>query len=112
MQRNMDFCRAILLKAAQCVSPFVPMCGSDFPGYPAPQFSEHAVLLEQAGLVKASLSMGGGATIRLTWSGNEFLELSRNDNVWRKTLDKLKQQGTALTFELISRELYALITNS
>lgn len=37
----------------------------------------------------------------LTWAGHEFLEATRNDNVWKKTLEFVENKGGAIMFEIL-----------
>jgi hypothetical protein len=37
----------------------------------------------------------------LTWEGHEFLEASRNENVWNKVKAIIKDKGLGLIFEVI-----------
>lgn len=37
----------------------------------------------------------------LTWEGHEFLDSIRNDTVWNKVMDTLKQEGGSITLEIL-----------
>lgn len=37
----------------------------------------------------------------LTWQGHEFLDASRNETVWKKTLKTINKKRDGLTFEVI-----------
>ena len=52
-------------------------------------------LLYQAGLIDAENDSGADdfewIPISLTWQGHEFLDVARNDTVWKKLTGKLKE---------------------
>ena len=107
MQRDMNLCRDILRKIAESESEWVPIRSQHFSNISIDKCSAHVSLLKDAGLIEGSQSLGGGATVKLTWNGNEFLELSRDDSIWAKVMDKLAQNGIALSFDIIKQALLA-----
>ena len=38
---------------------------------------------------------------RLTWEGHEFLDSIRNDTVWKKIKDTVKEKGVQLSYEIL-----------
>ena len=67
---------------------------------------EHVFLLEQEGLIAPGLqSMGTLLRIRLTATGNDFLDLASNDKVWKQILDDLAKKGIGLTLDLVIQAL-------
>ena len=67
---------------------------------------EHVFLLEQEGLIAPGLqSMGARPHIRLTATGNDFLDLASNDKVWKQILDDLAKKGIGLTLDLVIQAL-------
>ncbi len=58
-----------------------------------------------AGLVEAKeLSTFGSSCWRvkgLTWAGHEFLDAARNDTVWNKTKEIVKDKGGSVPFEVV-----------
>jgi len=106
MERNWDTIREILI-AAESLEPDTTLGLSDFPEDRAHEISYHAELLEEAGLVHASIykTLGLGPTqfhlYRLTWSGHELLDAIRNESIWRKTKSTITSKGGSMTFELI-----------
>jgi len=80
---------------------------SDFPSDQAFEYSYHAELLIEAGLVEGQLfkTISSGPTDffiqRLTWNGHEFLDSIRSDTVWKKTKDKFTEKGIDMTFDLV-----------
>jgi hypothetical protein len=106
MKRNWDTIRKILLKSEE-LSPDDTLRPSDFNEDRADEIAYHVKLLDEAGLIKASIvEYSGGAGIhfdleRLTWSGHDFLDAVRNESIWSKTKAKITDKGGAMTFDLI-----------
>ena len=85
MRRNMNLCREILCKAGGSEDVIAEFSADDFPGYSRDHLKEHVFLLEQEGLIAPGLqSMGTLLRIRLTATGNDFLDLASNDKVWNQ----------------------------
>ena len=105
MQRDMNLCRDILRKIAESESEWVPIRSQHFSNISIEKCSAHVSLLKDAGLIEGNQYLGGGATVKLTWNGNEFWELSQNDSIWTKVIDGLTQKGIALSFDIIKKAL-------
>jgi len=60
----------------------------------------HVKILEQAGYVKSKVFWADNKPIMitssLTWEGHEFLDSIKNDNIWNKTKDGIKEKGLEL----------------
>ena len=106
MERNWDTIREILLEA-ESIKPEAAIVLSNFDPDRAYEVSYHAELLEEAGLVHATIlkAMGSGPTqfhiYRLTWQGHELLDSIRNESIWSKTKSTIADKGGVMTFELI-----------
>lgn len=37
----------------------------------------------------------------LTWQGHEFLDMARNDTIWKKAFDIIKDKGGNVTLEIL-----------
>jgi len=37
----------------------------------------------------------------LTWSGHDFLDVAKNDSVWKVAVEKVKEAGGSITFDLM-----------
>ena len=106
MRRDMNLCREILCKAGGSDDVVAEFSADDFPGYSRDHLMEHVFLLEQEGLIAPGLqTMGARLHIRLTATGNDFLDLASNDKVWKKTLDDLAKKGIGLTLDLVIQAL-------
>jgi hypothetical protein len=103
MQRNMDLFREILLKVEadpQFDGSFHPVsarvlgiedCSSE-------EFAYHCQLLHEAGLLQGNFKIANqGAIIlsRLTNAGHEFLDTTRNPEIWRKIKEGASKIGGA-----------------
>ena len=76
-------------------------------GYDPPIIARHVELMQEAGLVEAHVFRADGVppmaarVFRLTWAGHDFLEATRNDTVWAKTKQFVREKGGAASFEVI-----------
>jgi len=77
------------------------LCGTGSEGYTEEEINYHAFLLGEAGLANVSVITTFGAQspqgkiVRLTWQGHEFLDASRDNQIWNQTKDKINQIGGA-----------------
>lgn len=107
MKRNWDTIREILTHLEEMPDTDSILQPSDFPSEKAFEYSYHAELLIDAGLVEGEMSrtLGGGPTHffiqRLTWAGHEFLDSIRSDTVWEKTKTTFAEKGVDMTFDLV-----------
>ena len=92
-------------------------------GYDFITVATHVEMLQQAGYLDAKVHFAMGHVpmeigyVRLTWSGRDFLDACRSDNVWSKTkkvisdsvgtttLEVLKQVCTKISHDLIMQQL-------
>jgi len=107
MQRDMDLCRAILLKLEQDQEPNQGQGKIDVEGYSAALISYNIKMLSQAEYVEA-LDMSGfndsdWRAMSLTWKGHEFLDATRDNGIWRKVKAELKDRATSAPFALIQQ---------
>jgi Hypothetical protein (DUF2513) len=83
-------------------------------GHSTEEVAYHVILLVEAGFIKGDLSAGDVAVIsRLTWDGHEFLDDTRNPEVWAvvmRTAKRLGGVGVALLWELAKAELKKRLT--
>lgn len=115
MKRDMDLVREILLAIEeQYISTAIYNLKID--KYDAETIAYHCKILHEAGLVsdyKAQYadnklcSFGVGS---LTWEGNDYLDKVRDNTIWRKTKDVIKDKGLPLVFDTIKTISTAFIT--
>lgn len=108
MKRDMDLIRQILL-AIEAQPHQGGWLDIEIPGYEAGKITYHIMLLNGAGLIEAiDLSTHGGIdwrAKRLTWDGHEFLDLARNDTVWKKVLGGLAAAGITVSLPVFQEYL-------
>jgi len=110
MQRDMDIVRKIILAVRQAEAPVISV-----EGITPQQFAMHAQLLDEAGLVVASL--GGGEKriavsamiYRLTWDGYEFADSIIDDTLWKKAKENIMKPSASWTFSILLEYLKAEI---
>lgn len=101
MRRDMDVIREIVLAVSVASEPV-----SSVDGISEEDFSSHAQLLEEAGLIAAAILPPGkrvatDATIfRLTWAGHEFADSVRDPKVWATT-KQAAAVGGGFTIDLL-----------
>jgi len=104
MKRDMDLVRTILLTVEEKGPPrgFMQL---DLPGYDPETVSHHVLLLGEAGLLEVLnrklLNYFEVMPKCLTWAGHEFLDAARNDTVWNKAKEVVKEKGGAIPFEVL-----------
>ena len=105
MKRDWEIIRRILLKTEE-LGPGNSLRSSDFE-YEPEITAYHVKLLKEAGLLEAFIGefLGGGPPhfdlFSLTWSGHEFLDSIRDDNIWQETKFKVLDKSGSMTFEVI-----------
>lgn len=104
MKRDMELVRKILLETEQYPKG-TGWLNVEIAGYSKADVSYHVKILSQAGLLTAQdLTTRDGfcwMPTSLTWDGHEFLDAVRNDTVWTKTKDLVKEKGGSVPFEVI-----------
>lgn len=101
MKRDMDVIRQIVLAAREANDPLSGLDGMD-----SDVFASHVILLEEAGLVKAtSREQHGKAFVavlyRLTWTGHDFADAIKEDNLWRKAKETVLKPTASWTFGIL-----------
>jgi hypothetical protein len=104
MKRDMDLVREILLQveASSQVGGWIDL---ELKGHPPEEVAYHVMILSEADLIRAydvsTLGEFCWKPSSLTWHGHEFLDASRNDTVWKKTMDFVKEKGGSVPFEVL-----------
>lgn len=109
MKRDMELIRKILFAAEKLSVEESGGTTLEIEGYDQQIVSYHVMLLEEAGLIKG-IDMSGVSNIswfvdRLTWDGYEFLEASRNEQIWKRTITTITNKGGGLVFEVLKQVL-------
>lgn len=113
MKRDMDLVRKLLITSEQDgdTEELYNEYGNEL-------VAGHIAILIDAGLVKGAVACGSagkpvaGEIIRLTWAGHEFLDNARNDTVWNKVKEMIKEKSLSVSFEVMAALLKSLITSS
>jgi len=106
MKRNMDLVRNILIAIEDHDTGFAPE-SIQIPGHTDGEVGFHLVLMNEAGLIKATdvTEFGGSSPSavaeRLTWEGYEFLDAARNATVWARVQRIVAEKGGSISFEVL-----------
>jgi hypothetical protein len=114
MRRDMTLVRDILLEveARSDGSSWVDL---SIDGRSPEEIAYHVKIMSQAGLVEAIDVSAGDFDWRassLTWEGHEFLDAARNNTVWRKALQLVRDKGSAIPFEVLKPLLLQWVRSS
>jgi hypothetical protein len=111
MKRDMELIRMILIEIEKQPS-YLSEINLNFAGYSSEDIHYHVMLLCEAGLIVAhdqsSLSDIYWIPERLTWEGHEFLEASRDNNIWNKAKE-IMSKGGGFVFDVAKPLLIKLI---
>ena len=105
MVRDFNLIRNILLQAETALSGEPLMTLSVDDGVEDAVLAEHLAMMLDAGLIEGEVNSykpAGFLIQRLTWSGHDFLENSRNDTVWKKVLAEARAKGTSVSFTVLN----------
>lgn len=106
MKRDMDLVRDILRQVEEKSDG--AGCGDmDFPGRSEEQVYYHIMILGEAKLLEVEDRSNFEhpmvfIPIRLTWQGHEFLDAIKNDTVWSKVKEAVKEKGGNIPFAVLS----------
>lgn len=112
MKRDMELFRKILIKIEEEAEPGVETISSlDIQDYDIMVIAEHCNLLNQAGLIKRCRFATGRENRvivllgigNLTNAGHDYLELIRNDGVWKDTKTEIEKRNLPRTIDNIAR---------
>lgn len=110
MKRDIDLLRKILFTIEdQYQAGEGSMLGLQIEGYDVKVIAEHCDLLYQQGLIAAYKDIRGDDTIQafmvgnLSSAGYDYLELIRNDDVWSKTKEEVKEKKLPATIEWLAQ---------
>ena len=94
MKRDMDLVRKILLTIESMETRYEHISVPDFP---ADVVNHHVDLLISAGIVNGNRNLAFGRPPKpivegLSWPGYDFLDAIRNESIWVKTKDFVKER--------------------
>jgi len=111
MQRDLDLIKKILLKI-ELTTSLNKAIHIEIDGYSKNEIDYHVVLLSDSRYVEAQKTVYGVLPYRITSSGHDFLESSKNDTIWNKAKSVAKEKGVGLTLDLFKELLASLIKSS
>jgi len=109
LKRDWELCRTILRLTEELPEdePHVDVFGSsELEGYSRPLIGYHVYMLDDAGLLEAWDVRDRDKRWdlyprHLTMAGHDFLEATRNESVWNKTLAAVTSKGGSATLEIV-----------
>jgi DNA-binding transcriptional ArsR family regulator len=105
VKRDLELVRRILLHLEQGEASPSGFGAFVEDGYGLPAIHYHIRLLHDAGLIEADeIVPGQWWPERMTWSGHEFLDAARNEELWRETKKKIENSAGSAPF-LVLQEL-------
>jgi len=106
MKRNWEIVRDILIKVESNEAGSKPLENRDFPDDLKFEYSEHVEILFEAKLIKGNLFQDlkppkSYSITGITWEGYELLDAIRNETIWNKTKNLIKDSGTSVGLQLL-----------
>lgn len=104
MQRDMNLIRQLALYIEQAPGPLDSETIT-IDGYSSEQVGYHCAIIAEAGLVdfenlgKMDLRFMSVMIYRLSWAGHDFLDAARDDTIWNKTTQRIKEKATSMAFD-------------
>jgi DNA-binding transcriptional ArsR family regulator len=114
MKRDMDLCRKVLHVIEdgndRPHAIGVEDLGDEISDVTQEALNYHVKLLIEAGLVNSGGTLVRGIPVvrGLTWKGHDFVETSRDQGLWEKAKQTVKEKTGGLTLELLSAALAAV----
>lgn len=110
MRRDMDLVRLILLEIESSENDEIEDFNID--GYDISSVKYNGELLLQAGLIDKFYEdkMGELVAGQLTWEGCDYLDKIRDNSIWKKTKDAIKEKGLPLVVDTIKTISTAFVT--
>ena len=112
MKRDMDLIRLILLRVEEQDPNTSSYESITIDGYTSGEVREHIKLLANAGMISdVHHDLDGNVWVRsITWDGYDYLDKVRDNTIWKKTKDTIKEKGLPLIFDTIKTISSAFIT--
>lgn len=116
MKRNMELCRLILFKIEDEYKS-TALSNLQIDGYDIEIIAYHCDLLFEAGLIKSYKPTYASDKIyffsvgALTWEGHDFLDKIRENTMWNRTKNRIKENALPMTLEVIKTIATSLIND-
>src|ERR1039458_9974660 len=114
MTRDMDLIREILLEVEK-VPAMQPWCSTPLLGHDKADVVAHIQLALDADFVEARIMKGmmpDAFIIRITNSGYDFLEASKQPTLWQQAKDRITSAGLPVTIAIAKAVLEKLINDA
>ena len=115
MRRNMELIKVILQKLEDKETMDGDISAKAFPDYSADDINYHIAILYNAGLIEGKEIKHGlttkWVTNRLTWQGHDFLDAAKNETIWNKAKDVVRENGGIFSLEMLKKILSKLAMN-
>ena len=114
MERNMDLCRLILFKI-ETEYRSTALYNLNIDGFDLDTVAYHCKILADAGLLDSYEPIYGDDRIyafsvgSLTWAGHDFLDKIRENTMWDRIKDKIKENTLPMNLEVIKNVATNLI---
>lgn len=108
MKRDMDLVRKILMEIEE-KHQGRQLQGLQIEGYDDEMVFYHCEMMADVGLLSdfEALNVVGSSSVfyvgGLTWQGQDYLEIIRNDEIWEKTIDEVEEKKIPKTLENIAK---------
>ncbi len=105
MKRDMELIRLLLLQSESGEEP------PELSSYSIDDQLYNLQLMEDANLIVVRFSRGneneviGSSTERLTWAGHDFLDSTRDSEIWKLAKKHVLKPGVSWTFSLLTEWL-------
>lgn len=119
MKRDMDLVRKLLMKIEEVYEPGsgkISVSKVMIDGYDAQTVVEHLMLMKEADLLQSidAKTYVTGSTVvsigNLTNKGYDTLEAFKNDTIWNKTKDVVKEKGLPIVIDVFKDIASSLIS--
>lgn len=106
MKRDPHLVRALLLHFEGKENDQMDSCPA-IPEYTPLEVGYHLILLYEAGFIRAEAEVSKAGRVimvypfSLTWTGHEFLDAARDDNIWNKTMKRVSSTTGAVSFSVL-----------
>jgi len=112
MTRDMDLIRTILIEVEK-LPPFQAWPSRELDGHGKEEVIAHIQLAQEAGLVEAKILPGVDAVIlRITNSGYDFLEASKQPTLWEQAKGLVISNGLPMTIATVKTVLQTLVNDA
>jgi hypothetical protein len=118
MKRNIDLIRKLLIYLEEKKDDRMIKEMPKLDDHNSAEVMYHFVLMDEAKLIRCEREVTeSGRVIKvypftLTWHGHEFLEASRNEDIWNKAKTVLKAKSGSLSFDLLKALLISMLGES